>query len=58
VDCIFLVMRYYKTPREQVEALVEKLGKDKIFGIILNQFDKPIKKYGNYYYYREEKEKE
>jgi exopolysaccharide/PEP-CTERM locus tyrosine autokinase len=53
VDCILLVMQHHKTSREQVETLVEKLGKEKILGIILNQFKKTLKKYNNYYYYQE-----
>jgi len=51
MDGILLVMRYFKTPRIQVEKLVEKIGKNKILGILLNQFDQPLMKYRGYTHY-------
>jgi exopolysaccharide/PEP-CTERM locus tyrosine autokinase len=56
VDTILLVMKHLKTPREEVEGLVEKLGKEKILGVILNQFHKSLKKYSNNYYYYQSSE--
>lgn len=48
VDGILLVMKYQQTPRQQVEKLVEKLGKEKILGVLVNRFQKPSLKYGGY----------
>jgi len=39
VDGVVLVISYGKTRREIIADLVEKLGKDKILGIVLNRFD-------------------
>ena len=52
VDGIIIVMSHLKTPRSQVDKLVEKLGRDKILGILLNRFEKPLKEYYGYHTYR------
>lgn len=54
VDGIILVVKQRSTPRELVADLVEKIGKEKIMGVVLNQFDMRSSfyygygKYGNY----------
>ena len=52
VDGIIIVMNHLKTPKVQVEQLIEKVGKDKILGIVLNRFNKPLKEYYGYHPYR------
>lgn len=59
VDGIVLVIKYGGTPREMVESLVEKLGREKILGCVMNWFDLRssgyygYSKYGKYSkYYR------
>jgi len=54
VDCILIVMKYLKTPRAEMEELIEKLDRSKILGILLNEFDRPLMKYGgnHQYYYK------
>jgi len=58
VDGVILVINYGKTNREIIADLVEKLGKEKILGIVLNRFDLrssnyysygKYSKYGKYY---------
>jgi exopolysaccharide/PEP-CTERM locus tyrosine autokinase len=39
VDGIILVVKHGKTPREDVEELIEKLGTDKICGVVVNHLD-------------------
>ena len=39
VDGIILVVEYGSTPRQMVSDLIEKMGKEKILGIILNKLD-------------------
>jgi exopolysaccharide/PEP-CTERM locus tyrosine autokinase len=54
VDGIILVVRHGKTPREEVEELIEKMGAEKILGVVVNQLDLQTsgrygyKKYGKY----------
>jgi exopolysaccharide/PEP-CTERM locus tyrosine autokinase len=58
VDAILLVVEYGRTPRQMVSDLIEIMGKEKIFGIILNKLDMRFssyygmgkyKSYGKYY---------
>ena len=58
VDGIILVVEYGSTPRQMVSDLIERMGKDKILGIILNKMDVRFStyygmgkygKYGKYY---------
>jgi len=53
VDGILIVVKYRGTDRNMVAELVEKLGKDKVLGVVLNFFDQGVssyrKKYGGYY---------
>ncbi len=58
VDGILLVIRHLKSNRKHVEHVAEKLGKEKILGLMLNYFDTPFQRYGGYgygygYYYGE-----
>jgi protein-tyrosine kinase len=55
VDGVILVVRSGKTPRQAVHDTVERIGKDKILGIVLNQAEQSVKKYYGYdkSYYRE-----
>jgi exopolysaccharide/PEP-CTERM locus tyrosine autokinase len=39
VDGIVLVVQYGSTPRQMVSDLIEKMGREKLFGIILNKLD-------------------
>lgn len=50
VDGILLVLKHLKSNRNHVEQVVEKLGKEKILGLMLNYFDIPFPKYGAYGY--------
>lgn len=58
VDGIIIVVKFGSTRREMVEDMLEKLGKEKILGVIINRFDIQSKnygygKYGKYYGNRE-----
>jgi hypothetical protein len=57
---IVLVARYSKTHRDELQHLIEHLGKEKIVGSVMNYFDyrslgiygyRYHKKYGGYKYY-------
>ena len=54
-DGIILVVRAQKTPREAVAETIEKIGKEKLIGIVLNQADQSATKYYGYTksYYRQ-----
>jgi len=55
VDGVLLVIKYGGTPRDMISNLVETLGPDKIFGVVLNRINTPLSsyygygKYGKYY---------
>lgn len=54
VDGILLVVKYGSTPRKMVSELIEIIGKDKLLGVVFNNFDMRLtnylgyKKYGKY----------
>jgi exopolysaccharide/PEP-CTERM locus tyrosine autokinase len=54
VDGIILVVKHAKTPTEEVEDLMEKVGSEKIVGAVINHLDVQVSKrygygkYGNY----------
>ena len=51
VDGILLVVKYGKTPKEDVEDLMETVGSDKILGVVINYLDMPLSRrygYGKY----------
>lgn len=58
VDGILVVVRYGKTPKEDLEDLMETVGSDKILGVVINYLDMPMSrrygygKYGKYGTYR------
>jgi len=62
VDGVLLVIKYRSTKREDVAELVEKIGKDKFLGTVMNFTEKQAlgyyraKKYGYKYYHQAEKQ--
>ena len=63
VDGIVLVVRSGRTPKPLVDALIEKIGREKIIGVVLNGHQMPATErygYGRYnlhnYEYREDKD--
>jgi exopolysaccharide/PEP-CTERM locus tyrosine autokinase len=51
VDGILLVVKHGKTPKEDVEDLMETVGSDKILGVVINYLDMPLSRrygYGKY----------
>ena len=51
VDGILLVVKYGKTPKEDIEELMETVGSDKILGVVINYLDMPFSRrygYGKY----------
>ena len=51
IDGILIVVRSGKTPRNLVESLIEKLGREKIIGVVLNAYRIPATErygYGQY----------
>jgi protein-tyrosine kinase len=49
VDGVIFVVMAHQTPREIIKECIEKLGKEKIFGIVFNGYDKVGKVNDNYY---------
>lgn len=49
-DCLLLVVKYGSTSRDTVIDLIDKLGKDKIIGAIINYFQVSSPKYYRKYY--------
>ena len=49
VDSILLVVMAMKTPREAVQNCIEKLGRDKIMGIVFNGYNARPGNYARYY---------
>jgi protein-tyrosine kinase len=50
VDAILMVVQYGKTPRKLAKSAIERVGKDKLLGIVFNGYDKPIQEYKRYGY--------
>jgi Mrp family chromosome partitioning ATPase len=48
VDGILLVVKAGKTPRNEVEDVIEQMGKKKILGVVLNYSGQSGKKYYGY----------
>jgi len=51
IDGIILVVRYASTPKEMVKELVEKMGRDKVLGVVMNGYRVPTTErygYGKY----------
>lgn len=56
IDGIIIVVRSGKTPQNLVEDLVEKLGREKIIGVVLNGYKAPVSEryaYGRYKAYKD-----
>jgi protein-tyrosine kinase len=51
-DSILLVVRHMNTNREEIKVWISQLGKEKIIGAVLNQFDHPLLSAKGYRYYR------
>jgi protein-tyrosine kinase len=54
VDGVLFVVMAGKTPREAIQRSIEKVGKEKVLGIVFNAYEQGIKRYGYYYknYYK------
>jgi exopolysaccharide/PEP-CTERM locus tyrosine autokinase len=50
VDGILVVVKYGSTPKDMVTELIGKLGKDKILGAVVNNFDAGATRYHKKYY--------
>jgi len=50
VDGILLVVKYASTPKESVTELIGKLGRKKILGAVINNFDAGASRYHKKYY--------
>jgi exopolysaccharide/PEP-CTERM locus tyrosine autokinase len=48
VDGILIVIKAGKTPRKEIDEVIEQLGKEKILGVVLNSSDQLGKKYSGY----------
>jgi len=48
VDGILLVVKYGSTPRKMVSELIEIIGKEKMLGVVFNNFDMRLMKYSGY----------
>jgi exopolysaccharide/PEP-CTERM locus tyrosine autokinase len=50
VDGVLLVVKYGSTPKESATDLISKLGKNKILGAVINNFDAGSSRYRKKYY--------
>ncbi|MEJ2102824.1 MAG: polysaccharide biosynthesis tyrosine autokinase, partial [Desulfobacterales bacterium] len=50
VDGILLVVKYGSTPKDSVTELIAKLGRNKIIGAVVNNFDAGASRYHKKYY--------
>ena len=50
VDGILLVVKYGSTPKDSVTELIAKLGRNKIIGAVVNNFDAGASRYSKKYY--------
>jgi Mrp family chromosome partitioning ATPase len=57
VDGIILIIKAGITPKKEIDEVIEQLGKEKIFGVVLNYSDQSSKKYYGYgkLYYRKKR---
>lgn len=51
VDGVILVIRYGKTSRKLIQEIVERIGKDKILGVVFNAFEGQYTRSYYYHYY-------
>lgn len=52
VDGIVIVVNYNSTPREKIKELIDTFGKEKVIGLVVNQFDSIRDKFEGETYYR------
>jgi len=52
VDGVVFVVKYGKTPKDMTYELIERIGKEKIFGIVINQFKSVTHGFSSKNYYR------
>ena len=57
VDGIIIVIKCGSTPLNLVDELIDNLGKEKILGAVINQFDMPTSRYYGYKKYSKYYEK-
>jgi len=50
VDGVLMVVKYGKTPRKLVKSAIERIGKEKLLGIVFNGYEKPMHAYTRYGY--------
>ncbi|MEA3417027.1 MAG: polysaccharide biosynthesis tyrosine autokinase [Thermodesulfobacteriota bacterium] len=50
VDGVLMVVQYGKTPRKLVKSAIEKIGKEKLLGVVFNGYEKPMQEYTRYGY--------
>ena len=48
VDGIILVVKYGKTPKDQLGQIIDRVGKEKIIGTVINHVDRSSSKYYGY----------
>ena len=51
VDAIIVVIKFGSTPMDEVEELIDNLGKEKIIGAVINRFDARTSRYYGYHKY-------
>ena len=51
VDAIIVVIKFGSTPMDEVEELIDSLGKEKIIGAVINHFDARTSRYYGYHKY-------
>lgn len=57
VDAIIVVVKYDATPKDQVKELIEKLGREKVIGVVMNGYRVPTTErygYGKYKKYKKD----
>jgi len=50
IDGVLMVVQYAKTPRKLVKSAIERIGKEKLLGIVFNGYEKPMQEYTRYGY--------
>jgi Mrp family chromosome partitioning ATPase len=50
VDAILLVVKYGSTPKNSAVELIDKLGRNKIIGAVVNSFEAGASRYQKKYY--------
>jgi len=50
VDGVLIVVQYGKTPRKLVKSAIERIGKEKLLGIVFNGYEKSMQQYTRYGY--------